>query len=163
MAAGLSLPHAALDAFAESGLRTHVERVLDPALLQAEVVSDGALEAHEFDRANAECLRDGGPWGQGFPEPLVRWRIRRRWAWRVVGERHLKLTLRVPGARARRCHPLQRMDRHAAAGARAPGVRLSVDDYRGGDAIQLVVDHVSELAPKIRAPKNNTDTFAELA
>src|SRR6476620_6181633 len=93
MAAGLSLSHDGLDAFANA-LRVHVESVLDPALLQAQVVSDGALEAHEFDHANAQCLRDGGPWGQAFPEPVFDGEFDVV-GHRVVGERHLKLSLRI--------------------------------------------------------------------
>ncbi len=140
MAAGLSLSHGSLDAFAHA-MRTYMERVLDPALLQAEVVSDGALGAHEFDRANAECLRDGGPWGQGFPEPLFDG-VFDVVGHRIVAQRHLKLSLRVEGRRA----PVDAIHFNGWTGAPPPSrvhlaYRLAVDDYRGGDAIQLVVEH----------------------
>jgi single-stranded-DNA-specific exonuclease len=140
MAAGLSLSHGTLDVFAQA-LRTHVESVLDPALLQAELVSDGMLESHEFDRANAECLRDGGPWGQAFPEPMFDG-VFDVVGHRVVGERHLKLSLRVEGRRA----PVDAIHFGGWAGRVPPprvhlAYRLTVDDYRGGDAIQLVVEH----------------------
>jgi single-stranded-DNA-specific exonuclease len=140
MAAGLSLSHGALDAFAQA-LRTHVESVLDPALLQAELVSDGMLEAHEFDRANAECLRDGGPWGQAFPEPMFDG-VFDVVGHRVVGERHLKLSLRVDGRKA----PVDAIHFGGWQGTAPPArvhlaYRLAVDDYRGGDAIQLIVEH----------------------
>ena len=141
MAAGLSLPHGALDAFADA-LRAHVERVLDPALLQAELVSDGLLEAHEFDRANAECLRDGGPWGQAFPEPVFDGEFDVV-GHRIVGERHLKLSLRIEG----RPRPVDAIFFNGWTGRAPPSrvhlaYRLTVDDYRGGDAIQLVVEHL---------------------
>ncbi|NUS59408.1 MAG: single-stranded-DNA-specific exonuclease RecJ, partial [Lysobacter sp.] len=141
MAAGLSLPFDALDAFADA-MRTHVERVLDPALLQAELVSDGLLEAHEFDRANAECLRDGGPWGQAFPEPVFDGQFDVV-GHRVVGERHLKLSLRIEG----RPRPVDAIFFNGWTGRAPPSrvhlaYRLTVDDYRGGDAIQLVVEHL---------------------
>jgi single-stranded-DNA-specific exonuclease len=139
MAAGLSLPHAALDAFAEA-LRTHVERVLDPAALQAELVSDGALDVAEFDRRHAEGLRDGGPWGQGFPEPMFDGEFDVA-DWRIVAKRHLKLTVRVPG----RAKPVDAIHFGGWTGTPPPprvhlAYRLSVDDYRGGDAIQLIVE-----------------------
>jgi len=144
MAAGLSLPHAALDAFADA-LRMHVETVLDPALLQSELVSDGALDAVDFDRRSAECLRDGGPWGQGFPEPMFDG-VFVVVGHRVVGERHLKLSLRVEGRRA----PVDAIHFNGWTGTPPPGrvhlaYRLAVDDYRGGDAIQLVVEHCGEV------------------
>jgi single-stranded-DNA-specific exonuclease len=140
MAAGLSLSHGGLDAFANA-LRAHVEHVLDPALLQAELLSDGALEAHEFDRANAECLRDGGPWGQAFPEPMFDG-VFDVVGHRVVGERHLKLSLRIDG----RARPVDAIHFGGWHGAPPPSrvhlaYRLAVDDYRGGDAIQLIVEH----------------------
>ena len=147
MAAGLSLPHAGLAAFAEA-LQSHVERVLDPALLHAEVVSDGVLDAHEFDRQSAECLRDGGPWGQGFPEPLFDGEFDVV-SHRVVGERHLKLSLRVHG----RAAPVDAIHFGGWTGTRPPArvhlaYRLAVDDYRGGGAIQLIVEHCSPLGER---------------
>src|SRR5690606_1680600 len=69
MAAGLSLEASRLEAF-RAAFQAHAEAMLDAATLQATLDSDGELAAHEFDRAHAEALRDGGPWGQGFPEPL---------------------------------------------------------------------------------------------
>ena len=143
MAAGLSLSQAALEAFAQA-LRTHVEAVLDPALLQAELVSDGALEAHEFDRASAECLRDGGPWGQAFPEPMFDG-VFDVVGHRVVGMRHLKLSLRLRGRHA----PIDAIHFNGWTGTPPPArvhlaYRLAVDDYRGGEAIQLVVEHCAE-------------------
>ncbi|MCY7355686.1 MAG: single-stranded-DNA-specific exonuclease RecJ, partial [Lysobacter sp.] len=91
MAAGLSLHHDALPRF-ESAFRSYATATLDAALLQSEVLSDGELAAEEFDRAHAEALRDGGPWGQGYPEPLFDGSFE-VFAWRVVGERHLKFEL----------------------------------------------------------------------
>ncbi|MGO4549899.1 single-stranded-DNA-specific exonuclease RecJ [Lysobacter sp. 2RAF19] len=140
MAAGLSLSHDGLDAFAHA-LRAHVESVLDPALLQAQVVSDGALQAHEFDHASAQCLRDGGPWGQAFPEPLFDG-VFDVVGHRVVGLRHLKLSLRTPG----RAAPIDAIHFNGWTGTPPPArvhlaYRLAVDDYRGGNAVQLIVEY----------------------
>lgn len=62
----------------------------DPALLQGEVVSDGPLTAAEMSMEVAQMLRDAGPWGQMFPEPLFDGRFRLPQQ-RLVGERHLKV------------------------------------------------------------------------
>ena len=135
MAAGLSLAHAALPAF-EQALACEAERLLDPALLTAELISDGELEPGEFDIHHARMLRDGGPWGQGYPEPLFdgEFEVLRT---RVVGERHLKLELSAHG---------RRLDAIHFGGAAEPArgrvriaFRLEPDSYRGGDAIQLLV------------------------
>jgi single-stranded-DNA-specific exonuclease len=138
MAAGLSLPVESLSAF-ETVVRETVERMLDPALLQAEILSDGELQAHECDRRHAELLRDAGPWGQAYPEPLFDGVFAVR-GWRVVGEKHLKLELDGFGRR------LNAIEFGGWRGEAPPShlriaFRLEPDDWRGGDAIQLVVVH----------------------
>jgi single-stranded-DNA-specific exonuclease len=138
MAAGLSLPLAALEQFRHAWL-AQVERMLDPAWLLAELLSDGELAAHELDRHHAELLRDAGPWGQGYPEPLFDG-VFEVTGTRIVGERHLKLRLR---------HGARLLDAIEFGGAQtdppSPRIRiayrLAPDDYRGGDAIQLLVVH----------------------
>ena len=137
--AGLSLPGAHLDAFREAW-HAHAAAHLDPALLQAELLTDGELLPQEFDRAHAELLRDAGPWGQGFPEPLFDGEFEVLDA-RAVGGRHLKLVLRHPGLR----EPLQAIRFGGWTGERTPGrvrlaYRLAPDDYRGGQAVQLLVE-----------------------
>src|SRR5690606_37420380 len=69
MAAGLTLRADRLSRF-EEAFRAHAASILDESLLQSVVDSDGGLEPAEFDRLHAEALRDGGPWGQAFPEPV---------------------------------------------------------------------------------------------
>ena len=141
MAAGLTLDAAHLPAF-EAALRAHAEATLDAAALQSTLDSDGALQPAEFDRRHAEALRDGGPWGQGFPEPLFDGEFDVR-DWRVVGERHLRLTLGASGLRT----PLAAIHFGGWHGEPPPArarlaYRLAPDDYRGGDAIQLLVEHL---------------------
>ncbi len=139
MAAGLSLDLAQLPAF-EQAWQAHAAQMLDATLLQAELLSDGELLPRELDRFHAEALRDGGPWGQGFAEPLFDGHFEVL-EWRTVGERHLKLSLRHPERR----EPLAAI--HFGGWRGTPparhlhlAYRLTPDDYRGGAAIQLVVE-----------------------
>jgi len=140
MAAGMSLRREALAAF-EQAFQAAVRAMLDPALLQAELFSDGELLPGEFDRFHAEAIRDGGPWGQGFAEPLFDG-VFEVVDWKTVGERHLKLRLRAEGVRT----PLAAIHFGGWSGE-APAMRnrlayrLAPDDYRGGQAIQLIVEH----------------------
>lgn len=141
MAAGLSLPRAHLDAFSAAFLE-HAGRMLGDAQRQAILHSDGCLAPHEFDRRHADLLRDGGPWGQGFPEPLFDGEFELV-DWRVVGERHLRLRVRCDGVRG----PLDAIQFGGWQDAPPPrrmrlGYRLEGDDYRGGDAIRLLVEHL---------------------
>lgn len=138
MAAGLSLRVDQVDAF-RAALHDVAVGHLTPELLQAEIHSDGELAPHELSRACAEALRDGGPWGQAFPEPQFDGEFRVLGT-RIVGQRHLKLEL---GLGTARLNAIQ----FGGAELEAPGdrvriaYRLEPDDYRGGDAIQLVVTH----------------------
>jgi len=145
MAAGLSLRQDALAEF-EQLFREHALASLDASLLQAELLSDGALDPHELDHRHAEALRLAGPWGQGFPEPLFDGEFEVV-QWRVLKERHLKLSLRCAGRHA----PLNAIHFNGWRGDE-PGrrvhiaYRLVADDYRGGEAVQLVVEHCRSVA-----------------
>lgn len=140
MAAGLTLQREALPAF-ETGLAEAITQLLDPALLQQQILSDGELAADELDHRHAEALRLAGPWGQGFPEPLFDGFFEVT-NWRVLKERHLKLELRHPAG-------LGTLNAIHFGGwtGNAPGrhvqlaYRLTCDDYRGGQAIQLIIEH----------------------
>jgi single-stranded-DNA-specific exonuclease len=150
MAAGLTL---SLDAFAhfQSALVKVVAARMDPALLTQDIDSDGELQPGEFSRMTAEGLRDGGPWGQAYPEPLFDGHFDVL-AWRVVAERHLKLELQAHGLR------LNAID-FGGWNGQAPGPRVHLayrlvpDDYRGGDAVQLVVVHRQDVASGSDAPQ----------
>jgi single-stranded-DNA-specific exonuclease len=156
MAAGLTLRESNLPAF-ETALRETVTIMLDPAILQAELWTDGELEPQHFDRATADLLRDAGPWGQGWPEPLFDGEFEVIGS-RIVGERHLKLELGFDG---RRLNAIQ----FGGAGGEAPpsrvriAYRLAPDDYRGIDAIQLLVEH-REMASESTQPSISARTLA---
>src|SRR5690606_8586682 len=132
MAAGLSLARAHLEAF-ETAFIAAAEAMLTPDMLRDVIPSDGELPPDAFDIGNACALRDGGPWGQGFPEPLFDGEFDVQ-SWRPVGTGHLKLELGLAGRR------LQAFEFGGWNGTRPPArvhlaYRLTPDDYRGGDAI----------------------------
>ncbi|STL82070.1 single-stranded DNA-specific exonuclease [Escherichia coli] len=89
MAAGLSLEEDKFKLF-QQRFGELVTEWLDPSLLQGEVVSDGPLSPAEMTMEVAQLLRDAGPWGQMFPEPLFDGHFRLLQQ-RLVGERHLKV------------------------------------------------------------------------
>ena len=148
MAAGMSLHRSAFPAFREAFIRVAEER-LGEDLRTEQLFSDGALVAEELHITAALALRDGGHWGQGYPEPLFD-DVFEVLQWRVLKERHLKLELGLHGRRYNAIHfngwngeePGRRV--HVA-------YRLAPDDYRGGDAIQLVVVHREAAAASVPA------------
>ncbi len=138
MAAGLSLAEAALPAFRDAFADT-LRGTLDPAVLQERIDSDGELPATALNIALASALRDGGAWGQGYPEPQFDGEFDVL-AWRVLGDKHLKLELGLEGRRLNAIH-FSGWDGTEPSSRVRIAYRLTPDDYRGGDAIQLVVVH----------------------
>jgi single-stranded-DNA-specific exonuclease len=143
MAAGLSLPRAHFDDF-RAAFDSEARRHLAPDQLQGVIHSDGQLEDAELNLEIAELLRNAGPWGQGFPEPVFhgRFRVQSR---RVVGERHLKLVLAAAGG----TRPIDAIAFNTAlADCPEPArevliaYRLDVNEYRGLLSPQLVVEHL---------------------
>ena len=141
MAAGLTLERSCLERFGQA-FAEEVGRRLDCESLQGVVVSDGELAGTELTLELAELLRSGGPWGQGFPEPLFDGIFDITGA-RVVGERHLKLVLRhADGAM------LDAIAFNQAGDAWQPGRRVraayrpDVNQFQGSRSLQLIVTHL---------------------
>jgi single-stranded-DNA-specific exonuclease len=145
MAAGLSLERANLDAFARA-FDEEVARWAASNMDADTVASDGELSVQEIALDTAVALRQGGPWGQAFPEPcfdglfLVR-------SSRMVGERHLKMWLEVPTTG--RSFDAIAFNYFDEPGEFAPPpeavrlvYRLDVNEYQGERRLQLLVDHV---------------------
>ncbi|HCC5833071.1 single-stranded-DNA-specific exonuclease RecJ [Citrobacter farmeri] len=144
MAAGLSLEEAKFDLF-QQRFGELVTEWLDPSLLQGEVVSDGPLSAAEMTMEVAQLLRDAGPWGQMFPEPLFDGRFRLLQQ-RLVGERHLKVMVEPVGG-----GPLLDGIAFNVDTACWPdnGVRevelaykLDINEFRGNRSLQIIIDNI---------------------
>lgn len=148
MAAGLDLPAARLDDFA-GALAAEVARVATAADLEAVLHSDGPLAPGDFHLTVAEALRAAGPWGQQFPEPLFDGRFYIV-SQRLVGERHLKLVLRLPGCDALVDAIAFNIDPARWPDAQAQAVslvfRLDANEFRGQRSLQLVVEHLEAVA-----------------
>lgn len=138
MAAGLTLPRASLPAFVDAMARIGEEQAV--ALAQREaLLSDGELVIDAHDFANACALRDGGAWGQGYPEPVFDGEFDVV-DWRIVGERHLRLTLQREDRRFNAMH-FDGWEEDRPAPRSRIAYRLVPDDWRGGEAVQLIVVH----------------------
>ena len=138
MAAGLTLADTALPRFAEA--IDAIARELGVAdLLQPTLDSDGSLPAEALDIAHAVALRDGGSWGQGYPEPVFDDAFEVV-DFKQVGERHLRLRVRRDGRLLTAMH-FGGWDGTPPPVALRLVYRLTPDDWRGGDAVQLIVLH----------------------
>lgn len=141
MAAGLTLAAEDYQRFKQAFEKEAGDR-LSPELLEQVVLTDGELLAEELNLEMADTLRNGGPWGQGFPEPLFEGAFDLRQQ-RVVGESHLKLELssadssRTIDAIAFNQPPLSRTDRRILL-----TYRLDVNEFRGKRSPQLIVETI---------------------
>ncbi len=145
MAAGLSLERARLDDFARA-FDAEVARWLARAGPPDVIETDGELAEAEIALPTARALRAGGPWGSGFPEPLFDGVFEVR-SCRIVGERHLKLTVAAPEGRGSfDAIAFNAIDPGAPAALPAGRMRLvyrlDANLYQGEARLQLVVDHL---------------------
>jgi single-stranded-DNA-specific exonuclease len=146
MAAGLSLARENFDAFCLA-FEEEVDRHLADDALQGRILSDGELAATELTLELASLLREAGPWGQGFPEPVFDGQFEIVGA-RVVGEKHLKLTLRHPEhskvVDAIAFNQVQNTDVLDCPNTRA-AYRLDINEYQGYRSLQLVIEHLEPM------------------
>lgn len=142
MAAGLTLQSANLKAFMQA-FDEVVSKHVTEAQLQHALHSDGELCLEDLNLEVASLLRDSGPWGQAFPEPLFD-DVFEVMEQRIVGDKHLKLRLMKEGKVLdaiaffidtdtwpnHRCQAI-----HAA-------YRLDVNEYKGRRTVQLIIEHM---------------------
>lgn len=95
MAAGLSLAADKLDEFQMLFDRC-VAKHLTEELRSPVAFSDGALAPQLFTLEAASAIEQAGPWGQNFPEPRFDG-VFQILSQRIVGQKHLKLTLCLEG------------------------------------------------------------------
>lgn len=144
MAAGLSLEEHKFEQF-QQRFGELVTEWLDPDLLQGEVISDGPLSAAEMSMEVAQLLRDAGPWGQMFPEPLFDGRFRLLQQ-RLVGERHLKVMVEPVGGGPlldgiafnidTTCWPDNGVREVELA------YKLDINEFRGNRSLQIIIDDI---------------------
>jgi len=148
MAAGLTIAESDYGNFA-AAVTAQAERLYPDADFSGAIVSDGPMTKADVTRWGgllqaARALRSAGPWGSAFPEPL----------WdgdfelveqRTVGEKHLKLRVRPAGGNAvvdaiafNQAGPVYR-------GVIQLAYRLDVNEYRGVESPQLVVEQIAAL------------------
>ncbi|MDY0066431.1 MAG: single-stranded-DNA-specific exonuclease RecJ [Steroidobacteraceae bacterium] len=145
MAAGLTLPARGLAAFS-AAFDEEVRRWMAVEDTRGVVHSDGELSAPERTLEVARLLREAGPWGQAFPEPLFDGRFRVG-ATRVLGERHLRLEVHDGAGPACEAIAFRHFDYEDAPVVRTNSCielayRLDVNQWNGSERLQLVVEHM---------------------
>ncbi len=147
MAAGLTIAKVDYDLFIKA-FDEEVRRHLCENDLQGMVMSDGELLESELSMNTAEELRFAGPWGQTFQEPVFDgvFNVINK---RIVGEKHLKLSLQPAGAKIE-IDAIAFNVTDEGWQPLLPGqvqqvkvaYRLDVNVFRGNKSVQLMVEHI---------------------
>jgi len=148
MAAGLTIAADGYRAFADA-VALQMERLYPDADFSGAIVSDGAITDEDVARwggllETAKALRDAGPWGSGFPEPM--------WSGdfelieqRTVGENHLKMRLRAVDGRNVIDAIAFNQAGPAFRGVVQLAYKLDVNEWRGKESPQLIVEQIAAL------------------
>ena len=143
MAAGLSINQQDFDKF-QKAFNELAGKWLKAEDLQSIILSDGELDSKHLTLTFAEQLRDAGPWGQNFPEPLFddTFKLVQQ---RIVGEKHLKIVVEKQGEVFDGI--AFNIDVKAWPNSQAKQVhlayRLDVNEFRGKRTVQLMVENIS--------------------
>ncbi len=140
MAAGLNLPQEHFAEFSDCASQ-QIKRLYPLADFSGALLTDGTLPPDSMNLRFASLLREAGPWGAGFPEPM--------WSGdfsvvdqRVVGENHLKMRVQPADGKTvidaiafnQAGLPLRGLVRLA--------YRLDVNEFRGVETPQLIVEQI---------------------
>ncbi len=144
MAAGLNIPEQRFPEFSAIASE-QLSRLYPDADFSGAIVTDGELPADAMNLKFAKVLREAGPWGAGFPEPVFtgNFEIDEQ---RTVGENHLRFRVRpacggkpVDAIAFNQAGPVYR-------GVVQLTYRLDVNEYRGFESPQLIVEQIVNIA-----------------
>ncbi len=148
MAAGMSFLKKDFQAFFLA-FDNEVRRLLSDSDLQAKIFSDGELQAGDFSLAFAQQLRDAGPWGQAFAEPVFdgEFYILQQ---RIVGQKHLKLLLSRDKAGRDSIDAIAfNVDLELWPNQQAEKLnlayRLDINEFRGQQSVQLMAEYLEAI------------------
>ena len=146
MAAGLSLPRENFELFSQA-FDQQVRAVLSDDDLEGLILSDGELTGKELSLEFAEQLRNAGPWGQGFPEPVFdgEFEIVSK---KILAEKHLKMMLRLPndsGCIDAIAFNMTDADWPTGTNRVNLAYRLDVNEFQGRKTAQLMVEQLEPI------------------
>jgi len=107
------------------------------------IESDGELSGGDLNLALAEAIRNAGPWGQSFSEPVFDGEFEVI-DWRVVGEKHIKMELQAedadkPISAIAFNSPASKMQQ--SDGFIRAAYRLDVNEFRNRKSAQLMIEY----------------------
>ena len=141
MAAGLSLQKKDFQRFADKFLSCTTE-FLNGRNISDDIITDGRLAERDMTLFFAQQLKNSGPWGQGFPEPIFddEFQIVSH---RVVAEKHLKLILKKGNIQIDAIHFFFDETLSVSQGNKIHAVfKLDINEFRNVESLQLIVESI---------------------
>ena len=146
MAAGLSIEMAKLEEFKKRFTQLAQEHLAGKPLA-GELISDGELPAQALTLEFSQLLKDAGPWGQGFPEPLFDGQFELV-EQRIVGHKHLKMMLRMPSGKLVDAIAFN-VDTQVWPNEQCKHIelayKLDINEFRGRTSLQFLVEGLNPL------------------
>ena len=142
MAAGLSIRQQDYEKFTQAFV-AEVSHSLSASDLENILYTDGELSIDDLNIQSAELIRQYGPWGQSFPEPLFEG-VFSVFSARIVAEKHVKFVLRYPqhnrmfDAIAFNVPDVYLQDQPNTIRA---AYRLDINEFRGERNTQLILEY----------------------
>lgn len=144
MAAGLSLEEDKFPLF-QRHFSALMAELVSAEQLQGVILTDGELSDSQLSLPIAEMLREAGPWGQAFPEPLFDGKFTLLQQ-RIVGSKHLKMMLQPINSQVMIDAIAFNVDVNIWPDNSIKTVelayRLDVNEFRGQRNAQLLVEHI---------------------
>lgn len=168
MAAGLSVPVAQFERF-KSLFDQYCKEVITPEMISGEILVDiKDVDSSFLTLENAEMLRECGPWGQGFEQPIFSSKFIVDNFRKMGGnDQHLKLFLQplnsseIIEAICFNCLKPGEDDPFRVNGIVECAFKLDVNEFRGRKTLQLMLEHFQdkELILSKEKDKSNSVTL----
>lgn len=144
MAAGLTIERQKLSQF-EQIFNQIIQEFIEPEQLQGIIYTDGELQANELNIDTAELLKQAGPWGQHFAEPVFEgdFKIVHQ---KLVGQKHLALI--VENSQGMQMDAiwfnvdLRQYPDYSIKSAKLI-YKLNINEFRGNRNLQLLIEDMS--------------------
>ncbi|MDF7666377.1 single-stranded-DNA-specific exonuclease RecJ [Orbaceae bacterium ESL0727] len=148
MAVGLTIREANLPLFSAC-FEALLKQKLTAELLHPIIETDGEVEPQYFTYESAKQIKESGPWGEGFPEPLFdgEFVIHQQ---RLFGDKHLRLVLEPQAGGALVNGVAFNINRRIWPDYSAKKVKLvynlATDEFQGNQSVQLLIRHLWPIA-----------------
>ena len=139
MAAGLSIKSENFWSFKREFSQA-IENHLRGDAPKLELLTDGNLSAAEISLDNAKLIRQFGPWGQGFEEPVF-FNTFELVEQKIVGEKHLKCTLKLPEHNTV-YEAIAFFQEKVSQSQLTVAYKLSVNQWMGRESLQLMIEQI---------------------